>query len=167
MNDTPLGRFFGVVTRPRTWLNLLFHVLAFPLGLFYFVFLVTGLSVGLGTVIIWVGVPILLLVAGAWWLFGSFERIQARALLGADVANAPRAWETVEGIWGKFKAHFGNAATWKDLLYLLAKLAFGVVSFTLLVTLATLIGWLFALPFAAGWDVVVVDWGCRLLAGWR
>ena len=34
MNVSPLGRFFGVVTRARTWLNLLFHVLAFPLGLF-------------------------------------------------------------------------------------------------------------------------------------
>ena len=84
MNDTPLGRFFGVVTRPRTWLSLLFHILAFPLGLFYFVFLVTGLSVGLGLVVIWVGIPILLVVAGAWWLFGAFERIQARVLLGAD-----------------------------------------------------------------------------------
>ena len=69
-------------------------------------------------------------MAGAWWLFGAFERFQARVLLGAQVPDAPRSWETVEGIWGKVKAHFGNGATWKDLLYLLAKLAFGVVSFT-------------------------------------
>ena len=158
MNDTPLGRFFGVVTRPRTWLNLLFQVLAFPLGLFYFVFLVTGLSVGLGTVVVWVGIPILLIVAGAWWLFGAFERIQARALLGADVPDAPRSWEKVEGIWGRFKAHFGDAATWKDLLYLLAKLAFGTVSFTVLVTLASMVGSLFALPFFSAWDVAVFTW---------
>ena len=38
----------------------------------------------------------------------------------------PRAWETVNGVWGKLKAHFGSGATWKDLLYLLAKLAFGI-----------------------------------------
>jgi hypothetical protein len=159
VNQSPLGRFFGVVTHARTWLNLLFHVFAFPLGLFYFVFLVTGLSVGLGTVIIWVGIPILLLVAGAWWLFGAFERLQARHLLCANVPDAPRSWERAEGIWGKFKAHFGNAATWKDLLYLLAKLAFGVVSFSLLVTLAAFVAWLFALPFAAGWHVAMFDWG--------
>jgi hypothetical protein len=159
MNDSPLGRFFGVVTRPRTWLNLLFHVLAFPLGLFYFVFLVTGLSVGLGLVIVWVGIPILLVVGGAWWLFGAFERLQARVLLGATVPDAPRSWENVEGIWGKVKAHFGNGATWKDLLYLLAKLAFGVVSFTLIVTLWALIAFLFAMPFAAAYDVAMFDWG--------
>jgi hypothetical protein len=159
MNDTPLGRFFGVVTRPRTWLNLLFQVLAFPLGLFYFIFLVTGLSVGLGLVIIWVGIPILLVVAGAWWLFGAFERLQARVLLGADVPDAPRSWEKADGIWGKVKAHFGNGSTWKDLLYLLAKLAFGVVSFTLVVTFAGMIGWFFFLPLAAVWHVGTIDFG--------
>ena len=123
-------------------------MLAFPLGLFYFVFLVTGLSVGLGLVIIWVGIPILLVVAGAWWLFGAFERVQAKYLLGADVASPPRAWETVNGVWGKLKAHFGSGATWKDLFYLLAKLPMGVLSFTLLVTLASILAWLVALPIA-------------------
>ena len=159
MNDTPLGRFFGVITRPRTWLNLLFQVLAFPLGLFYFIFLVTGLSVGLGLVVIWVGIPILLVVAGAWWLFGAFERLQARVLLGADVPEAPRMWETVDGVWGKVKAHFGSGATWKDLLYLLAKLVFGVVSFTLVVSLAAIVFWLFALPFTSVWHIASVDFG--------
>ena len=159
MNDSMLGRFFGVVVRPRTWLNLLFQMLAFPLGLFYFIFLVTGLSVGLGLVIIWVGIPILLVVAGAWWLFGAFERAQAKYLLGADVPPAPRAWEAVNGVWGKLKAHFGSAATWKDLFYLLAKLPLGVVSFTLLVTLGSILAWLVAFPVANFWDVHLISWG--------
>ena len=128
MNDSVLTRFFGVVRRPETWLGILFNWLAFPLGLFYFVFLVTGLSLGVGLVVVWVGIPILLVVAGAWWLFGAFERVQARYLLRADVPGAPREWEKVEGVWAKLKAHFGSAATWKDLVYLLAKLPFGIVS---------------------------------------
>jgi len=154
-----LGWFFGVVARPRTWLNLLFQVLAFPLGLFYFVFLVTGLSVGLGLVIIWVGIPILLIVAGAWWLFGAFERLQAKYLLGAAVSAPPRAWENVNGVWGKLKAHFGSGATWRDLLYLLAKLPLGVVSFTLLVTLGSILAWLVAFPVAHFADVHLISWG--------
>jgi hypothetical protein len=154
-----LGWFFGVVARPRTWLNLLFQVLAFPLGLFYFIFLVTGLSVGLGLVIIWVGIPILLVVAGAWWLFGACERLQAKHLLGAAVSAPPRTWETVNGVWGKLKAHFGSGSTWRDLLYLLAKLAFGVVSFTLLVTLLSILFWLVAFPIAYYWDIHLVSWG--------
>jgi len=156
VNDSMLGRFFGVVVRPRTWLNVLFQWLAFPLGLFYFVFLSVGLSMGLGLVIIWVGIPILLVVAGAWWLFGAFERVQAKYLLGADVPPAPRAWEAVNGVWGKLKAHFGSAATWKDLLYLFAKLAFGIVSTTLLSTVVGTVFWCFVLPVAAIWHVDIV-----------
>ena len=158
MSDSPLGRFFGVVTRPRTWLNLLFHVLAFPLGLFYFIFLIVGLALGLGLVIIWVGIPILLVVAGAWWLFGAFERLTAQHLLGADVGPAPRAWENVNGVWGRLKAHFGSGSTWKDLAYLLAKLPFGIVSFTLLVVWAAIAGWLLAFPVAWNWHFHVITW---------
>jgi hypothetical protein len=154
-----LGWFFGVVARPRTWLNLLFQVLAFPLGLFYFVFLITGLSVGLGLVVIWIGIPILLVVAGAWWLFGAFERLQAQYLLGTAVSAPPREWENANGVWGKIKAHFGSGSTWRDLLYLLAKLALGIVSFTLLVTLAGILFWLVYLPVAHFWNIPFVDFG--------
>jgi hypothetical protein len=153
-----LGWFFGVVARPRTWLNVLFQILAFPLGLFYFIFLVTGLSVGLGLVIVWVGIPILLVVAGAWWLFGAFERLQANLLLGAAVSAPPRAWEDANGVWGKIKAHFGSASTWKDLLYLLAKMAFGIASFTLLVTLGSIVVWLVAFPIAHYLNVHLISW---------
>ena len=157
MNDSALTRFFGVVARPQTWLGILFHVLAFPLGLFYFVFLVTGISVGVGLVVVWVGIPILLVVAGAWWLFGAFERLQAHYLLGATVPQAPREWERVDGIWGKLRAHFGSGATWMDLLYLFAKLVFGTISFTLLVVAVSLVGWFLAIPFFAVFDVPIVN----------
>ena len=123
MNDSALTRFFGVVVRPRTRLGIVFHLLAFPLGLVYFVFLVTGLSVGVSLVVIWVGIPILLVVAGAWWLLAAFERVQARYLLAAEIRSAPRPWERADGVWGKLKAHFGSGSTWRDLAYLITKLA--------------------------------------------
>ena len=157
MNGSALTRFFGVVTRQQTWLGILFHVFAFPFGLFYFVFLVTGISVGVGLVVVWVGIPILLVVAGAWWLFGAFERAQAHYLLGAAVSQAPREWETVDGVWGKLRAHFGSGATWMDLLYLFAKLVFGTISFTLLVVGVSMVGWLLAIPFFVLFDVPIVN----------
>ena len=156
MNGSMLGWLFWVVVRPRTLTNVLFQLLAFPLGLFYFVFLSVGLAVGLGLVIVWIGIPILLVVAGAWWLFGAFERIQAKYLLGADVPSAPRTWESANGVWGKLKAHFGSGATWKDLLYLFAKLAFGIVSTTLVMTAAATVFWCFAMPVAAIWHIDIV-----------
>jgi Putative sensor len=157
LNDSALIRFFAVVRRPETWLGILFNWLAFPLGLFYFVFLVVGLSLGVGLVVVWIGIPILLVVAGAWWLFGAFERLQARYLLRADVPPAPREWEKAEGIWAKLKAHFGSAATWKDLVYLLAKLPFGIVSTTLLLTGGAMVFWFVAMPFFSAFNVPVIN----------
>jgi hypothetical protein len=110
-----------------------------------------------GLVVVWVGIPILLVVAGAWWLFGAFERVQARYLLRADVPGAPREWEKVEGIWAKLRAHFGSGATWKDLVYLLAKLPFGIVSTTLLVTAAAMVFWFVAMPFFSVFDVPIIN----------
>ena len=159
MDTSAITAFFRVVTKPHTWLTVLFHWLAFPLGLFYFIFLVTGLSLGVGLLVIWIGIPILLVVAGAWWLFGSFERLQARHLLGADVGPAPRSWETVDGVWAKLKAHFANGATWRDLAYLMAKLPFGVVSFTLATTAVAIVVWLAAFPLASYFDVRLISWG--------
>jgi hypothetical protein len=165
VHGSPLGRFFGVVKRPATWLNFVYQWLAFPLGLFYFVFFAVGFSLGLGLVIIWVGIPILLLVAGAWWLFGAFERLQARYLLCVDVASSPRAWEDEEGVWGKLKAHFGTPATWLDLVFLFVKLPFGVVSTTLLGAGLGLAGWLLALPVFAALRTPVLD-GTWIVPWW-
>ncbi len=88
MNESSLKAFFGVVARPRTWLNILFQWLAFPLGLFYFICLVTGLSLGIGLVIIWVGIPILLIVTGSWWLFGAFAVFWFVRMVRVDLEDA-------------------------------------------------------------------------------
>ncbi len=47
-----IKRFFGVVARGQSYLNMIYLLLAFPLGVCYFVFLVTGLSLGIGLLII-------------------------------------------------------------------------------------------------------------------
>ncbi len=62
-----LVNIFGVYFRPQTYLNLLYLLLAFPLGLAYFVFLVTGLSLGFGLIITLAGIPILVLMLVAIW----------------------------------------------------------------------------------------------------
>ena len=82
-----LGSVFGVVVRLQTYLNLLYLFIAFPLGLAYFIFLVTGLSVGISLVIIWVGLPILLFMLAAWWVLAIFERQLDDILHPAEAEN--------------------------------------------------------------------------------
>ncbi len=83
------GKVFGVVVRGQSYLNILYLLLAFPLGLTYFIFLVTGLAVGFGLFITLVGIPILLLVLGGSWVLCSIERWLARTLLNESISPAP------------------------------------------------------------------------------
>jgi hypothetical protein len=141
------NRFFGVVARPQTWLNLLYLGLSFPLGLFYFVFLTVCLSVGISLVIIWVGIFILGLTAACWWAFAAFERSLADGLLGTRLAPSPQPWRRAQGTWPRIKAHFTSGATWKDLAFLFLKFPLGVLSFVVVVSLgATSVG-LVGAPF--------------------
>ncbi|HMK91973.1 MAG TPA: sensor domain-containing protein, partial [Thermoleophilia bacterium] len=150
------SRFFGVIARPASWTNLVYLALTFPLGLFYFVFLVTMLSVGIGLVIVWVGIFILGLTAACWWAFAAFERHLADGLLGTHLAPSPRPWEGVDGTWSRIKAHFSAGATWKDLVYLFLKFPLGVATFVIVVTLGAASLSLIGAPFYYRYQVTTV-----------
>ena len=47
-SDDFISNVFNVARRPQTYVNAFYLLLSFPLGIAYFVFLVTGLSVGFG-----------------------------------------------------------------------------------------------------------------------
>ncbi|MFY9824689.1 MAG: sensor domain-containing protein [Thermoanaerobaculia bacterium] len=130
-----LAHFFGAPIRLRTYTNLLFLALAFPLGLIYFIFLTVGLAVGYGLVVIWVGIPILALVFAGSWGMSAMERRLAIGLLGAEVPPmAPPPSAQAVSVWQRVKAFLSNPVTWKGMAYLLVKFPLGVVSFVALVT---------------------------------
>ena len=88
-------RVLGAPLRTRTYCHLLYLVLAAPLGVVYGVGLVTGTAVGVGLLVTWVGLPILLAtVAGAAtagqyrigsWTVRSLPEAVAVAAVGALV----------------------------------------------------------------------------------
>jgi hypothetical protein len=140
------SRFFGVIARRQTWLNLAYLIIAFPLGLVYFVFIVTGMSIGLGLAILWVGIPILLIVMGAWWAFAALERLLARGLLGLDCGFNPRPWEAETGMLSKLRAHLTHGSTWRSLAFVLLKFPLGVASFAITVAVLATAQWLLFAP---------------------
>jgi hypothetical protein len=114
-------------------LSLVYLLLAFPLGLFYFIVLVTGLSLGLGlTIILW-GIPVLLGLATAWWHFAKLERWLTTQLLGARIG--PMRRRALDGLsrTEQLKAHFGNRVTWTSLVYLFLAFPFGTLALALAV----------------------------------
>lgn len=153
-----LVRFFTAPVEVRTYTNLFYLALAFPLGLFYFIFLLTGLSLGFGLTIIWIGLPILAVVLAASWGMAALERRFAILLLGAEVPpmTAP-VTDQPKDFWKRVQEFLGNPVTWKGLGFLFLKFPLGILSFVLtLVLLVIPFAFLFA-PIAWGLDDAYVS----------
>ncbi|HTK05587.1 MAG TPA: ATP-binding protein [Ktedonobacteraceae bacterium] len=126
-----------LASQRQTYLNILYLLLSFPLGLIYFVLLITCIVCGLGTLIVWVGVPLLLFTMGMWWSLARFERIHAMSWLGVSIPPMKLPDTTPTPFWQKVRSYLSYSVTWKSLAYLLTKFFFGIIAFT--ITLSTLV----------------------------
>lgn len=157
-NKSLFEQFFGVIARGQTWLNFLYLFLAFPLGLIYFIYLTVGISVGVGTIIIWIGILILALVIAGWWLMAGFERVMAMSLLRVDIPPmSTDKTEIADTSLAKLGAYLSNPVTWKGLAYLLVKFPLGILSFVVLVTLTVTTVVLISAPIVFPFFNPVVD----------
>lgn len=124
----------GVVADVQTYKNLLYLILAFPLGLAYYVLLTVGFALGLGLSVLIVGLGILLVTVIGLRYIASFERGLTNALLGTDIAAPDDVQKSGEGIVGTVKAYVQAASTWRGLGFVALKFWIGMLSFILLVT---------------------------------
>ena len=137
LTQIPL-RFFRVMINLQAYLNMIYLFAAFPLSVFYFIFLVSGLSTGLSLLIIWIGIPILLVVGIGWWAMARFERFLAIHWLKENVPVMTHPSDQDDDIWAYLKSYIVNPVTWKSLVYLLAKFPLGIGTFVIQVTLVCL-----------------------------
>lgn len=129
-----VGDVVGVVVDGQTYRNLLYLLLAFPLGLLYFVVLTVGFSLGVGLAIFLVGVGILMAtVIGLRWV-ADIERRLANALLGTSIA-APDDVDSRDGsVVAVARAYLSAASTWRGFGFVMLKFWVGILSFVLLVS---------------------------------
>ncbi len=156
MNDMDryFKTYFGVWLQSQTYLNLAYLLLSFPLGLFYFVFLITGLSIGVPLIILLVGVLILAAVLAASWALAAFERVQAESLLRVKIPPMARPGDPNAGFWQRVRDYLTNPVTWKGLLYLVCKFPLGIINFTLVVTVVSVVLAMVAAPFIYPWATI-------------
>ena len=140
MDNSPntLEKLFGVFTKPQTYLNLIYLFLTFPLGLTYFIILITGISLGFGLMIVWVGFLILAAVFALSWALTLFERQLAIVLLRIDLPRIASTAIPGETILQQLKRYLSSSQTWKGLAYLFIKFPLGIITFVLCVTLLSL-----------------------------
>ncbi|KMM74029.1 membrane protein [Xanthomonas sp. NCPPB 1128] len=140
-----LGRFFGVVADPRAYGSLFYMLLSLVTGIFYFTWLVTGISVSAGMLILIVGVPLLVLFFGSVRLLSLVEGRVVEVLLGERMPRRP-LYSAPEQPWlQRIGRMFTDARTWTTMLYFLLMLPLGIVYFTVF---AALLSTSFALLFS-------------------
>ena len=139
-----LGRFFGVYLDPRAWGALLYMLIAFVTGVFYFSWAVTGVSVSLSFLIFIFGFPVALLFLISIRGLALLEGRLVEALLGIRMPRRPLF--THQGMkWlDRLKTLLQDRQTWLMLLYMVVQFVLGIVYFVLIVTVLS-----FSLAFIA------------------
>ena len=115
--SSTLARLFRPVVEARTWKATLQAIVNLPLGIAWFTIIVTGLSVGVGTLVTLIGIPILLLLLLFSRVLSAVERARARLLLDVEVPSPFRSLSAPSGLWAQIKALVGDGAAWKALAF--------------------------------------------------
>ena len=127
-------RLASDILDPRTYGRIAYLLLALPLGIAEFAFLVTAISLGAGLAVSLIGIPILIATVYAWRFIAQLERRLIGALTGREIADPYRPAPAGASRWRRLNARLGDPATWKDLAFLLLQLPLGAVAFIVTVT---------------------------------
>jgi hypothetical protein len=151
----------GVVADGRTYRQIAYLLLSFPFGVFYFVALITGISLSVGLSLIWVGIPLLLALLVFCDGLISFEHRLASELLGISTAAPYQTSSERQGLWSQLRQRLASPATWSGLLFLLIKFPLGLASFIITTTLLAMSLGLIAAPLYYQW--VPMEMGFNML----
>jgi hypothetical protein len=137
-----LREFVGALFRTETYAKLLYLLLAFPLGVAYFTLVVVGVTFGITTSLLLIGVPVLVITFVGVAALGAVEARLAAALLGIETSppealrgDNPNGVRRAEnGLREALLDLFTAPTTWTALVLVLLKFVYGTVVFTALVT---------------------------------
>jgi signal transduction histidine kinase len=148
-------RWFGPYATARLWKETSHLLIDLGVGIVLFTWVVTLLSVSGGLAITLLGLPLLAFtVASGRWI-ATMEKARVRGLLGVSLAPWP-ALPSGGTAWQGMMRRFADGAGWKGLLYGVVMLPWGIVTFTVAVTLWSVAWSLAAFPLYGWW---VPTWG--------
>jgi hypothetical protein len=142
-----LARFFGVYADPRAWGALLFMLISFITGVFYFTWAVTGLSLSISFAIFIFGLPFALLFLLSVRGLALLEGRLVEALLGVRMPRRPLFSHQGMKWFDRLKALLTDKATWLMLVYMVVQFVLGTAYFVVLVTVLSFSLSFIAIPF--------------------
>ncbi len=152
-----IGRFFGVAADAHTYGALFYMLLALATGIFYFTWVVTGISLSAGFSVLIIGIPFVVLFFGSVRGLSLLEGRIVEVMLGVRMPRRP-PYPAQQGVplLKRIGAMFTDARSWTTLFYMLLMLPLGIIYFTLTVTLLSVSLALAAAPAikAFGFNVI-------------
>ena len=158
--DGAVRRALAPLGEIRTLTGTIYLLLSMWVGLTWHVVLAVGLTLGVGTLIIWVGVFVLALTVLAWRGGAWLERRWLRATLGVEIPDPYRPAPS-GSLWRRARVVTSDPATWKDLAYLVVLFPLGLLWFVVTLTLWTAALGLLTAPL---WYWIPTDGGVALIA---
>jgi len=162
------GRFFGVFADFRVWGAFLYLLFSLATGILYFTWVVTGISLSAGLLVLIIGLPFtglfILSVRGISLVEGRI----VEALLGIRMPRRPQFHRRNMGLWSRFKNIIFDKHTWLSIAYMILQLPLGTIYFSVFITLIALSLSGIAIPILQlGFDIPVnINGGSYYLAGW-
>lgn len=155
---SPLGRFFGVIAEPKTYGALFYMLLALATGIFYFTWVVTGVSLSAGLAVLIVGVPFVILYFGSVRVLSLVEGRLVETMLGERMPRRPLYAARGRPWLQRIGDMFSDPRTWSTQLYFVLMLPLGILYFTLVVTLLSVAAACIAAPVttALGWPAWIM-----------
>ena len=150
-NESALARFFGVYTDTRAWGALLYMLIAFVTGIFYFTWAVTGFSLSVSFSIFIFGLPLALLFFLSVRGLALLEGRLVEGLLGVRMPRRPLFTQQNLKWLDRLKELAMDRHTWFSILYMLIQFVLGVVYFVAIVTVLSFSLSFIAVPVMQEW----------------
>jgi hypothetical protein len=152
-------RFFGVYADARAWGALLYMLIAFVTGVFYFSWAVTGISVSLSFAIFIFGLPFALLFFLSVRGLALLEGRLVEALLGVRMPRRPLFSHQGMKWFDRLKMLVADKHTWLMLVYMIAQFVLGTAYFVMIVMALSISLSFIAIPFLQGFiNEPIISW---------
>jgi len=133
-NTSMPARFFGVYADSRAWGALLYMLIAFVTGVFYFSWAVTGLATSVSFSLFIFGLPFALLFFLSVRGLALLEGRIVEALLGTRMPRRPLFTQQNQKWIDRLKDLAADKHTWFSILYMFIQFILGTIYFVLFVT---------------------------------
>ncbi len=130
-----IRRITGVYAEGRTYKNMLYLFLMFPLGILYFVYIITGFSVSMGLLVTFIGIPLLILFLLSFGGIAWFQGRLTEVLLGIRMPRKRRKFRAKGTLWTRLKLSFKNPRLYSSMLYLFLMFPLGIIYFVMTITM--------------------------------